>query len=81
VRIEDAALCTQLVRILDIYLADNQQARELLPDGSYQRLVAPSPEEARSALDDLLAAASGQGQEANQEEQAGLPFRPRSKDG
>jgi polyphosphate kinase len=34
--VRDAALRQRLLRILEVYFADNVQARELLPDGKYQ---------------------------------------------
>jgi polyphosphate kinase len=79
VRIEDEALRERLVGILDICLADNVQARELLPDGNYRRVARPPGTPAVSSLEALLAEAAACELAVGDEAQAGLRFQPRDK--
>jgi len=46
---------------LPIYLADNRQARLMLPDGSYQRLHPSEKEDVKSSQETFLASRSGSG--------------------
>ncbi|HEX3082947.1 MAG TPA: hypothetical protein VHP99_00350 [Pyrinomonadaceae bacterium] len=47
--IKDSKLKDRLRAILDAYLADNVNARELKPDGTYVRLKVPDTEKKRDA--------------------------------
>lgn len=66
--LEDAALRDHVVHLLSVYLADNVQARRLLPDGSYERVRPAGPRARRvdaQALflhgDDTAGALAGKG--------------------
>jgi polyphosphate kinase len=81
VRIEDPGLRSRLFGILDLCLADNVQARELMPDGVYRRVVPAAGEETRSSLETLQAEAAACEKPVGEAESAGLRFKPRYKGG
>jgi polyphosphate kinase len=56
VPIKDSKLRNRLKAILDAYLADNVNARELRPDGTYARIKVPDTEKKRDAQLEFLAA-------------------------
>ena len=57
--VEKPDLKQRLIEMLNIYLADNVKARELLPDGSYRR-VPTRPEEARVRSQEKFLEMAGQ---------------------
>jgi len=56
VPIKDSKLKERLKAILDAYLADNVNARELKPDGTYMRVKVPDTEKKRDAQLEFVAA-------------------------
>jgi polyphosphate kinase len=75
VRIEDPGLRSRLFGILDLCLADNVQARELMPDGVYRRVVPAPGDDARSSLETLQAEAAACEMPVGEAESAGLRFK------
>ncbi|MFM2091012.1 MAG: hypothetical protein RLZZ127_1501 [Planctomycetota bacterium] len=76
VRIDDPRLTSALAGILDACLADNVQARELGPDGTYARVRPGAGEERRSSQEELASAARASAS-APAPSAGGLPFTPR----
>jgi polyphosphate kinase len=79
VRIDDEALRRRLMAILDCCLADNVQARDLCPDGTYRRLHPSAPAERRSSFDDLLAEGAAVERPAEDDDGRAPRFIPRRK--
>ncbi len=82
VRIEDPVLQERLSGILEIFLADEAQARVLGPDGVYTRVSSDASVANRASFDDLVAEATRRGGPPGEGSRVGPRFKPaRKKEG
>jgi polyphosphate kinase len=79
VRITDETLRQRLVGILECCLTDTAQAREMNPDGTYQRVRPVPGQPARSSFDVLMAEGAALERPVEDEEGLAPQFTPRRK--